>query len=273
MTSITPVLPSLRTTPAINRASGGEPLISIILPARNEGVGVVEAIGAVDEVLGQLGLPYEIIVGDSASQDGTGERVRALALCHVSVVRAEVPGKGRVLGRAMAAARGEIIGFLDSDLEIDPDYLRPAIQAVLTGADAAIGSKVNGAPDSRSIARHAITIGANLLIRTALDTRIADHQAGMKVFRRDVLHAALPHVRATGWLWDTELLARMSARGSSIREIPVRVRPARASGFGSMRQLASAAFELLQVCARLRGNRRRSSLSATGEVSPLAPAK
>jgi glycosyltransferase involved in cell wall biosynthesis len=250
------------------------PMVSIVLPARNEAAGIQAAIKAVHELLEDIGMPFEIIVGDSASDDGTALCALALELPCVRVIRADQPGKGLALTRAMMRARGSIIGFLDADLEISPDYLRPAIQAVLVGADAAIGSKAIDPTlaASRTLFRRTTTRIANQLIRLSLGTKLKDHQAGMKVFRREALLPVLRQVRSTGWLWDTELLATMCTNGAWVVEIPVRTSPNRPSRLGSAQQLAGAAFELTQVCTRVFGRRWSASVRTATKTSSLQPA-
>jgi glycosyltransferase involved in cell wall biosynthesis len=246
----------LRSVPGRSKRvdSAFRPVLSIVLPARNEAVGIERAVRETDALLADLGLPYEIIVGDSASTDDTGTIALALNNPRVRVIRADEAGKGRILTRALSAARGVIVGFIDSDLEIPVDYLQPAVVAVMRGADAAIGSKAldPARAAKRSALRRSITDVANRVIRFSLGTTLSDHQAGMKVFRRDSLLPMLNRVRATGWLWDTELLALMNAAGHRIEEIPVETSEARPSRFGSIRQIAAAGLELTAVCARVR---------------------
>ena len=251
------------------------PVLSIVLPARDEAAGIQTAVLAVSEFLDELGLPYEIIVGDSASTDDTAARVLSMNLPNVRVTRVELPGKGRILNHALQRARGSIIGFLDSDLEISVDYLRPAIAAVLAGADAAIGSKALD-PDyaaARSPFRRALTGAANRLIRFSLGTDLTDHQAGLKVFRREALFPALKKVRATGWLWDTELLATLCAQGARVHEIAVETAPNRPSRLGPITQMAMAGYELTQVCTRVRVRRWIGSAPEPTPVGALQPAQ
>lgn len=97
--------------------------ISVVLPALNE----EETIGSVVESISPLlgGLVDELIVLDSGSSDDT--EIRAIAAGARVVSREQAvpelaprPGKGEVLWRSLAAARGDIIVFVDSDL-ISPD--------------------------------------------------------------------------------------------------------------------------------------------------------
>ena len=93
--------------------------VAVVLPARE----VARTIGAVVEGLQMLGdLIDQILVVDAASEDGTAEIAARLG----ADVRQEselLPEFGRVLGkgdamwRALAAARGEVILYLDSDTQ------------------------------------------------------------------------------------------------------------------------------------------------------------
>lgn len=205
------------------------PTLSVVLPARNEAPIIEDSVHRVAAVLRELEPSHEIIVGDSASDDGTADRVLQMGVEGVRVVREELPGKGRILTRALSEARGRIVGFLDADLEIPPETLVPLLAAIQDGAHAAIATKTAGGDTRRPLVRRGMTRCYNAGARVLLGSTIPDHQAGCKLFWGPALRAVLPDVASTGWLWDTEVLLWLLRRRARIEAVPCRPGPVRPS--------------------------------------------
>jgi glycosyltransferase involved in cell wall biosynthesis len=94
------------------------PRVSVILPTYNRCDSLLEAI---DSVARQSFQDYEIIVADDGSTDETAERLAALSR-PVQVIHLPHSGRPAVArNRALAAANGELVAFLDDD-----DLWRPA---------------------------------------------------------------------------------------------------------------------------------------------------
>jgi len=125
--------PQLRDYPP--QASG--PLVSVIIPARNEALNIATCVRS---VLGTTYDPVEILVVDDRSTDGTGEIVERLAQApeargRVRLVRgATLPagwfGKQWALVQGYRVARGELLLFIDADTRHEPELIPRAVRAL-----------------------------------------------------------------------------------------------------------------------------------------------
>lgn len=115
------------------------PKISVLIPVYNCGSYLAEAI---DSVLAQTFRDYEIIVVDDGSADDTAQV--AARYPQVTYIYQEHSGVSTARNRAVAAASGEIVVFLDADdlwlpqkLQMQVDYLEenPDCMLVFTGAE------------------------------------------------------------------------------------------------------------------------------------------
>ena len=224
--------------------------LSLVLPAYNEASIAADSVRAVDSVLRDLGIDYEIIVADDGSEDATLEAAESTGLARVRGIRRPHKGKGAALTAGLVEATGEIVGFLDIDLEISEAYLPDFVDAMDRGYDIAIASKVLDDRERRSrpLKRRITTAGYNWLVRQLFSTGLGDHQAGLKLFRRETLMPILSSVESEGWLWDTEVLARTVASGAKVKEIGVATRPVRPGHVN----VVSTSWEMLTQLFRLR---------------------
>jgi len=230
--------------------------LSLVMPAYNEAAIAASSVRAVDALLARLGLPYEIIVADDGSEDGTAKVVDAAGLPAVRVVQRPHRGKGGALTAGLSEATGEYVGFLDIDLEISEDYIPTFLSALENGYDVAIASKVLDREEARRrpLKRRVTTAGYNWLARRLFGTGLSDHQAGLKLFRREAIVPILPEVRSEGWLWDTEVLALCARRGCRVKEIAVATRPVRPGHVSVVSTSWDMLRNLLDLKRRLNGN-------------------
>ena len=113
------------------------PLVTVIMPVRNEGNFLLRSLGA---VLAQ-DYPadrFEVLVADGNSTDETPALIDSLRKEHPGLRRIPNP-PGIVstgLNAALREAKGEIIVRIDGHTEIAPDYVRQCVAAIQrTGAD------------------------------------------------------------------------------------------------------------------------------------------
>jgi hypothetical protein len=101
------------------------PSISVLIPARNEAANIRAAI---ESVLQNEGVDFEVLVWDDGSTDGTGDIVREISLkdARVSLVLgtqlpADWAGKPFGCWNLAQRARGDVLLFIDADVRLRGD--------------------------------------------------------------------------------------------------------------------------------------------------------
>ena len=230
--------------------------ISIIMPAYNEGKRIRNCLRVTSSEMEHWGVPHEIIVVDDGSTDST--------CAEIEVVVGENPlvktvscqgncGKGVALRTGFEHCTGDLVAFLDADLELHPRQLLKLYQVMQeSGADVVIGSKRH--PDSRvdyPWHRQIISMVYFELIRILFGLPIHDTQTGIKLFRYQVLADAFPRTRTTGYAYDLELLVAANRFGYHIAEGPIELDYQRDQfGHIGLRSILAMTWETLGIYYR-----------------------
>lgn len=201
------------------------PEVAIILPAYNEAARLEQTVERVIGEMNGMAVPYEIIIAEDGSKDGTDAVAIRLAQRYSFVKHLhsdERTGRGRALNRSFAATDAPIVIYCDVDLATDTKHIRQLIDAIKGGCDVATGSRLMRDSDvKRPFRREFASRGYNFLVRLVLGSKLYDHQCGFKAFNRKTIEPLLSEVRDTHWFWDTELLVRAQRKGMKICEFPV----------------------------------------------------
>ena len=200
--------------------------LSIIIPAYNEGEIIKHSISETALEMERWECPYEIIVVDDGSTDCTKSEIETAIIespqthsvcCEVNC------GKGVALRTGFEHCSGDLVAFLDADLELHPRQLKALYQIMQqTGSDVVIGSKRH--PDSRldyPWHRQVISTVYFELVNILFGLPIHDTQTGIKLFRHQVLVDSFPRIRTSGYAFDLELLVAANRFGYRIVEAPV----------------------------------------------------
>lgn len=200
------------------------PYLSLVLACYNEESLLEESVGEILETLGDLGRPWEIVFVDDCSRDRTPELLRRMVAGDATgrlrlVQHARNQGRGATVSDGFRAARGEIAGYVDVDLEVHCRYIPSLVRAIEKGADVATLRRVY-LFRMRAIDREILSRGYSWLVRRLLGVPLLDTETGYKFFRRERLLPLLDSVRDPGWFWDTEIMVRALRAGLVIREVP-----------------------------------------------------
>jgi SAM-dependent methyltransferase len=129
-----------RPVPAESTATPGAPLVSVIVPARNEAGNIEELLRRIPE----MGSGTEIIFVEGHSRDDTYEAIQRVMARYphlrVKLLRQQGTGKGDAVRAGFAHAHGDILMILDADLTVAPEDLPRFYRALRSGR----GEFVNG---------------------------------------------------------------------------------------------------------------------------------
>ncbi len=157
--------------------------ISVVIPVYNEVDSLTELHLKVTESCLALGRGYEIIVVDDGSDDGSRERLAALAATdphlHIIEFRRNF-GKSSALAAAFDRVRGEIVVTLDADLQDDPKMIADFVDRIDAGADLVSGWKRRRHdPIGKTVPSRVF----NSLVRMLTGIPLRDFNCGFKAYR------------------------------------------------------------------------------------------
>src|SRR6476646_2331183 len=113
--------------------NGQDPEVTIVMPVRNERMRIEATLDAV--LAQELDQPYEVVVADGASSDGTREYLNERAAHEPRLRVIDNPGRGtpQALNRLLAAATGRYIVRIDGHSLPPRDYVSRLVQHLRAG--------------------------------------------------------------------------------------------------------------------------------------------
>ncbi|OGC60772.1 hypothetical protein A3K34_03080 [candidate division WWE3 bacterium RIFOXYC1_FULL_40_10] len=168
---------------------------------------------------------YEIIVVVDGNVDNTLSEAKKVKNDKVIVVGYNTNrGKGYAVRYGMARASGDYIAFIDSGFDINPNGISMVLEHMIWyQADIIVASKRHPASKVKlTPMRKLYSWGYHALTKALFSLKVRDTQAGLKVFKREVLEKVLPRLIVKAFAFDIELLAVAQRLGfKRIYEAPV----------------------------------------------------
>jgi glycosyltransferase involved in cell wall biosynthesis len=120
-------------------------MISVIIPFHNEKENLPILVPHLQKVLSGLKTGYEIVLVDDGSTDAFGDEVMGLIDGKETVLHkmGRQMGKGRALRSGISLSKGDIIVFMDADLQDNPDDLPAFYEELSKGYDLVNGHRHN----------------------------------------------------------------------------------------------------------------------------------
>jgi dolichol-phosphate mannosyltransferase len=209
--------------PAKGAANRALDKLALVIPTLCEAENIGGLLNNVRSVLDPLHTPYEILVVDDDSPDGTGAVVAAIALDDPRIrlmVRKSERGLSGAILHGWQRTDATVLGVMDADLQHPPELLPHLLSAIKDGRDLVIGSRYTAGGDLgqwnpvRKLLSAAAVLVTWPLQRANL--RAKDPMSGYFMVRRRCLPEGA--FQKSGFKLLREILVR--GRIQSVKEIP-----------------------------------------------------
>jgi glycosyltransferase involved in cell wall biosynthesis len=190
---------------------------SVIIPVYNEEENVPLLHERIHQVLKKQDFSYEIIYVDDGSKDGTYSQLREVAQKdeHVRVIRFRRNfGQTAAMAAGVEQSTGEILIFMDGDLQNDPIDIPRMLAKMEEGYDVVSGWRKDR--QDAQISRKLPSRIANRLISRVTGVQLHDYGCTLKAYRYEVFQ----HIRLYGEM-HRFIPAYAALAGASITEVPV----------------------------------------------------
>ncbi len=164
------------------------PELSIVVPLYNEEESLPLLVEQLLASLRPLGRPFELVLVDDGSSDGTAGALRVMAAQTpelVAMLLRRNYGQTPAMSAGFDASRGDLIVTLDGDLQNDPADIPMLLEQLEQGYDLVSGWRYQRQDDGLS--RLLPSRLANRLIAQVTGVRLHDYGCSLKAYRRELV--------------------------------------------------------------------------------------
>lgn len=220
--------------------------VSVVAPAHNEEENIKEFVEKADKTLKDNAIKGEILIVDDGSRDNTGRileelkgKIKNLRVIHNKTRK----GLTGATWTGFKNAKKEIIVFLPSDLESDPEEDIPKLLNNLTEADLVVGWRYN---KRQGIVKTLISFFFNFLSRLLFGVKV--HDLGwVKAFRREIIY----NIESLRSDWHRFFVVLAAHEGYTVKEVKTKFHPRKkgSSHYGKFgfKRMFSGFFDMLVV--------------------------
>ena len=216
--------------------------VSIVIPVHNERLNLPQLIERCVKVGRALGRPWELILIDDGSRDGSSEMLAEAAKTYPGEIKSLILnrnyGQHNAILCGFANAQGDVMVTLDADLQNPPEEIPKLLVAIDDGYDV-VGSVRADRQDV--FARKLFSGIINSIVRRSTGVQMHDYGCMLRAYKRRVVDAMLQCRERSTFI---PVLANLFAK--RVTEIPV-AHAARAAGDSnySVIKLVNLQFDLL----------------------------
>jgi hypothetical protein len=194
------------------------PILSFVIPCLNEVLCLEAVIQDCQAGGNHAAVPYEVIVADNGSTDGSQQLAR---LAGALVVDVPERGYGAALRAGIAASRGKYVLMGDADGTYNFKDASLFLDRLIEGADLVMGNRFLGHIDPGAMPFLHRWLGNPVLSglgRLLFGISVGDFHCGLRAFNREQI-MSLP-LCSTGMEFASEMVIKASLRDLRIEEVP-----------------------------------------------------
>jgi len=227
--------------------------LSIVIPAYNEADNIVRTLRETLRTVSHFHKNFEVIVVDDGSKDDTFKLAKSINDPRIRVYRKPNGGKGSAWKYGFKFARGDFVTFIDADLDLHPRQIKTFLDIQKkTKADVVVGSKRH--PKSKlkyPLSRKILSSCFYFFTKILFGLPIHDSQAGLKLFRKEVLDKVFAKSLVKHYAADLEFLVNAYRLGYKIVESPVEIKFQRFASRIKLKDIYHMFMETLGIFYRL----------------------
>ncbi|XP_043267533.1 dolichol-phosphate mannosyltransferase subunit 1 [Venturia canescens] len=202
---------------------------SILLPTYNECENLPIIIWLIVKYMDQCCYPYEVIIIDDGSPDGTLEVAKKLQKLYgedkiVLKPREKKLGLGTAYIHGIKYATGNFIVIMDADLSHHPKFIPKMIEKQLESSlDIVTGTRYagEGGVYGWDFRRKLISRSANFLTQLLLRPGVSDLTGSFRLYKKEVLEKLVQSCVSKGYVFQMEMMVRARQFSYTIGEVPI----------------------------------------------------
>ncbi len=201
-----------------------KPLVSVIIPCYNEAGSIAKVIKNFSKAsVAKQFFDLDIIVVDNASTDKTASIAKKTG---ARVIAETKQGKGYAMrtGFRSIDPKAEYVVMIDGDDTYSPQEVYRLLEPIQSGfCDVVVGSRLGGKIHGESMDK--INRGGNWLythlVRLIYRQNVTDVLSGYFAWKRSAIERLAPHLSATGFAIEMEMITKMSRMGLEVYSVPI----------------------------------------------------
>jgi glycosyltransferase involved in cell wall biosynthesis len=194
------------------------PAVSVVIPAYNEKEGIATVVTNIQHAMDLMNRPYEIIVVDDGSEDGTADRARgagARVISHPYNI-----GNGAAVKTGIRAARGDILVILDGDGQHDAADISRLLEKI-GPYDMVVGARTS--ESETSIHRNLANRIYNRLATYGCGRKIEDLTSGFRAIKAHIARGFV-YLLPNTFSYPTTITLAVVRSGHSLAYVPIKSR-------------------------------------------------